>query len=127
MLILGGRLVRHLFYIMSRNELFEYPKDDLINFLSQTFDRIPAGAMKFAAVYILIHGVLNIFLVVQLYRERLWAYLVTIGAMIIFIIYQIYRISIYHSRVLTVITVIDVVFIFLAWNEYKLHKEAKMS
>ncbi len=77
----------------------------------------------FAITYILIHGILNIFLAFQLYRNRLWAYKITIASMIIFISYQIYRIYLRHSGFLTVLTIFDIVFVILTWHEYK-HKKA---
>jgi len=77
----------------------------------------------FATTYILIHGILNIFLAFQLYRNRLWAYKITIASMIIFISYQIYRIYLRHSGFLTVLTIFDIIFVILTWHEYK-HKKA---
>jgi len=72
----------------------------------------------FVAIYLLIHGLLNMFLAIQLYRDRIWAYLVTITITIIFIFYQIHRIILHHSPVLIVVTIFDVLFIILTWHEY---------
>lgn len=111
------------FSTLARNELLEDPNDRMINFLAHVLSNLSSDAKIFAALYILAHGILNIFLSIQLYRDKHWAYLVTIGAMLIFITYQIYRISIYHSLFLTAITIFDAGFVMLAWHEYKYHKE----
>jgi uncharacterized membrane protein len=80
----------------------------------------------FVASYLLIHGILNLFLAVQLYRDRIWAYLATITVTTIFIFYQIHRIIQHHSIFLTFITVFDFLFVILAWHEYNRRKLGKV-
>lgn len=122
-LVLSKDTLHRGFSYVTRNELFEDPNDKFINFLAHTLQNFSSDTKTFAALYIFLHGLLNIFLVIQLYRDKHWAYLVTIGSMILFMFYQIYRISIHHSVFLTVLTVFDAVFIVLAWHEYKYHTE----
>lgn len=110
-----NRALDRLIFFIIRGELLEDPRDIIINFLTN----VPNNARKFAGVYILIHGILNLFLAYQLFKERLWAYLITIWATIIFIAYQIYRIRLYHSRVLMVLTIVDVIFTWLTYREYR--------
>lgn len=112
------------FSLLVRNELLEDPNDRFINFLTYALQNISSDAKTFAALYVLAHGFLNIFLVVQLYRNKHWAYLVIIWVMLISMPYQIYRISIHHSIALIAITLFDAFFIILAWREYKIHKSA---
>jgi uncharacterized membrane protein len=114
------------FSIVTRYELLEDPNDVLINFLMSAFQNVSNNAQIFAAFYLLLHGLLNIFLTIQLYRNKSWAYLVTIGSVLLLMIYQIYRISIHHSLLLTAITIFDVFFIGLAWHEYKYHQEQRI-
>jgi len=111
------------FYLIARNELLEDPNDKFVNFLARALQNLSNNTKTFAALYILIHGLLNIFLAIQLYRDKHWAYPVTIGIMLIVALYQIQRISINHSLILTAITLLDLLFILLAWHEYKYHQE----
>ncbi len=113
------------FYIVSQNELVEDPNDKFFNFLSHGFLNFSADAKKFIAIYLLVHGILNIFLAIQLYRQKHWAYLAMMATALIFVIYQIYRISVYHSLFLTFLTIFDAVFILLIWHEYKYHVNLK--
>ncbi len=113
-----GRIILHF----TRGELVEDPNDPLIHFLTNYMQHLSSNTKTFAAIYILTHGLLNLFLVTQLYRERLWAYLVTIGFMIIFMSYQLVRISHNHSLILTLITIWDVIFVSITWHEYKYRK-----
>lgn len=109
--------------LLTRNELLEDPHDQFIAFLGHALQNLAADARIFAGVYILTHGLLNIFLTIQLYRDKHWAYLVTIGVTLVLMTYQVYRISIHHSLFLTAVTVFDILFVMLAWHEYKNHRE----
>jgi len=111
-----------LFSFLFRNELLENPHDSFIDFMAQAMQNLSTGTKRFAAIYILLHGLLNIFLAIQLYRNKLWAYLVAINVIIVLIFYQIYRIALHHSLFLTVITIFDALFIILTWHEYQYQK-----
>ncbi len=111
--------------VLAQRELAEDPRDVLTNAISHSLQTAPAGAMTFAGIYILFHGLLNIFLVVQLYRKKLWAYIFTIWAISISVVYQIYRISLHHSPLLSLLTILDILFVVLTWHEY-LHQKKKL-
>lgn len=115
------------FSFLVHKELVEDPNDRFINFLAYALQNLSSDAKTFAALYVLAHGLLNIFLVIQLYRNKYWAYLVIVWVMLVSMPYQIYRISLHHSFVLAVITIFDAFFIALAWREYKLCKSAAIS
>ena len=106
-------------YLLARKELVADPHDKFINFIAQFLQNLSANTKTFAAIYLLLRGLLNIFLAIQLYRNKLWAYLATIGFMLVFVSYQAYRIALYHSKVLTSITVFDLLFVILIWHEYR--------
>lgn len=124
-LIIGKARFGSIFSFLARGELIENPRDGLINAGMQALQN-SGGAKTFIGLYFLIHGVTNIFLSIQLYRNRLWAYLVTICVMIIFIAYQYHRILLYHSRFLTAVTVYDVLFVILTWHEYQYQKKLRL-
>ena len=121
-LLLNKETLNSWVYLLVRNELVEDPNDKFMSFLTNALQNLSNDAKTFAALYILAHGLLNIFLWIQLSRNKSWAYLVIIGAMFFSIPYQIYRISISHSIFLTAITAFDVFFVILTWREYKQRK-----
>jgi uncharacterized membrane protein len=124
-LILGRNGLIHLFEFLARGELVEHPPDFLIRAGTRVIQgHVPA---TFVGLYFLLHGATNIFLSIQLYRNKLWAYLVTIGVMAVFIIYQLYRIRLYHSPLLQAVTVYDILFIMLTWHEYNYQKNIRAS
>lgn len=57
-------------------------------------------------------------LVAAVLANRAWAYPAFIAAMIGSILYQAYRMNLDVTFVLVVITVLDLVVLFLAWHEY---------
>lgn len=111
------------FYRISRNELLEDPNDKFIGFLAGLMENFSVDAKTFAALYLLFHGLLNIFLAIQLRRDRHWAYLATITTMSVAMTYQIYRIFLFHSQILAWVTVFDALFIILIWHEYRFHRK----
>jgi len=115
---LDGDLSRGRSYLLVRDELLERPHDRIMNYLVHSLENYSRQALTFAAIYILAHGCLNIFLAVQLYRRRYWAYLLTIATMAVFVLYQIHRIGLYHSKMLLALTTLDAIFILLTWHEY---------
>ena len=71
----------------------------------------------FAALYLLSHGAIKLWLILGLLREKLWYYPTAMVIFGLFIAYQLYRFSFTHSVFLLLITVIDLVVIALTWHE----------
>jgi uncharacterized membrane protein len=117
--ITGKEALFKVFIYFTRAELLEDPNDALIRYIGEHFSTLPNGTIHFAALYILAHGILNIFLSIQIYRHKIWAYSATIVVMIFFVLYQMYRISYTHSIILSLITLFDCLFILLTWRELK--------
>jgi uncharacterized membrane protein len=117
--VLSKATLNNWVYKATENELLEDPHDLIINFLVNKFQTFSSGAQRFAAIYLLFHGLLNIFLAIQLRRNKIWAYPVMITSIIIFMIYQVHRILVHHSLFLTLITVFDVIFLLLTVHEYR--------
>ena len=76
----------------------------------------------FYAFYLVSHGIVNGLIVGGLLLRKLWAYHATFVVLTLFIAYQLYRFSYTHDIGLIVITIIDLIVMALAWNEYRLFK-----
>ena len=76
------------------------------------------SGQRFAAFYLLGHGVVKLWLIIGLWRERLAYYPIAIGVFALFIVYQVYRYSFTRSVLLLLITLVDVVVIWLVWMQY---------
>jgi uncharacterized membrane protein len=73
----------------------------------------------FASLYLLSHGLVKAVLVICLWMNKLWAYPLTIAVFAAFVIYQIYRFTHTHSVALVILTLFDLLLIFLTWKEYQ--------
>ena len=98
---------------VTREEFAEDPHDLVANLLLHSVQHLSVGAQKFAAIYLLAHGVIKLWLIIGLPQETLWYYPVSMAVFGLFIVYQLYRSSFTHSIWLLLITALDVVILAL--------------
>ncbi|MEM5312404.1 DUF2127 domain-containing protein [Paraburkholderia sp. JHI869] len=104
---------------VTRDEFVEDPHDLVANILLHMVQHLSVDAQRFAGIYLLAHGVVKLWLVAGLLRERLWYFPVSIVVFALFIAYQAYRFTYTHSVWLLLVTALDVVVIALTWHEYR--------
>ncbi|MBU6214778.1 DUF2127 domain-containing protein [Patescibacteria group bacterium] len=121
LLLFTGEVVSVIEYLV-RGELIEDPHDFLASAVQQYVPYLSEHSQLFAATYLLSHGIIKIFLAVGLLRNKLWAYPSAIVVFVLFIIYQLYRYAYTHSNFLMLLTVFDVIVIWLTWHEYTILK-----
>ena len=110
---------------VTRDEFAEDPHDLIANFLLHSAENISIGSQSFAAAYLLVHGVMKLWLIVGLLRERLWSYPVALVVFTLFIVYQLYRYAFTRSVWLLALTLVDLIVIGLTWQEWRnLHRRA---
>ena len=103
-----------------QGELIEDPSDVLANLIQHYLPYFSNHTQLFAAMYLLSHGIIKIFLVAGLLRNKLWAYPTAITVFSLFIVYQLYRYTYTHSVFLILLTIFDLFIIWLTWHEYKI-------
>lgn len=79
---------------------------------------LPPHDERFAAIFLLSHGVIKGLLVYALLREKLWVFPWAISVFAGFGLYQIYRYVVEPSGWLIALTVLDVFVILLTWAEW---------
>ncbi|HEY5991872.1 MAG TPA: DUF2127 domain-containing protein [Candidatus Udaeobacter sp.] len=104
-------------------ELAEDPTDRVATFLVHMVRELGADTKLFASAYLIVHGVIKIFLVAGLLRRRLWSYPVSLWFLAGFIAYQTYRFSLNYSLSMIVLSVVDLIVAFLIWREYQARKQ----
>ena len=104
---------------ITQHELSEDPNDLIATHLLRLSSGLTGSAVRFAAVYLLLHGAVKIVLVVALLRTKLWAYPWTIGFLVVFIVYQLYRIVVTPAAWLVALTVFDAAVAGLTWREWR--------
>ncbi|MEN9409829.1 MAG: hypothetical protein RL216_1803 [Pseudomonadota bacterium] len=120
LVFLSHEVIVRIATALTRAELVEDPRDLVAKALRQAAEGVSADAQSFAAWYLFSHGMIKLVLVLAVLANRVWAYPVFILAMIGFILYQVYRMTFDVTPVLGVITVLDLIVLFLAWHEYGL-------
>lgn len=105
--------------MLTQDEIAEDPHDFVANHLRYAASRFSVGSEHFMAIYLLGHGVVKIFVVVALLRNRLWAYPIALIVFGGFVVYQIYRFTLTGGAGLIALSVIDLVVIWFIWLEYR--------
>lgn len=117
--LIGTDTVSRVVEALTQDELIEDPKDFLATHLLAWAQGFSVETKHFYAFYLLSHGLVKLFLVAGLLRNRLWAYPASLVVMGLFIVYQLYRFSYTHGWGLIVLSVFDIVVIWLIWHEYR--------
>jgi len=117
--IVSTRAIVALVNALTQDELVEDPNDFVATHLRSLAQNFSVSSKHFYAFYLLSHGIVKIFLVAGLLRDKMWAYPVSLIVMALFIVYQIYRFSYTYSWGLVVLSVFDLVVMALIWHEYR--------
>ena len=127
--IIGGLLlifvrpetINHIVASLTQYELVEDPKDLIANFIVNSTHLTPQSQL-FGMLYLLSHGIIKIFIVAGLLKDKLWAYPAGIIIFSGFGVYQIYRYIHTYSLGLLILTILDAIVIILTWHEYRIVK-----
>lgn len=122
LLFVSQASIVHLIYSITQEELLEDPRDFIASTILRSTEHLTTGGQHFATFYLLSHGILKGFLVVNLLKEKLWAFPLAIIIFGLFILYQLFRYSLTHSVWLLLLTVLDLAVIWLTWREYQFRK-----
>jgi len=124
--IVGGMLllfvtpdhIRRIAIWLTQGELSQDPHDFIATHILHSAQGVTHGVLLFAAIYLLAHGLIKVVLVVEILRNRLWAYpgliIVTAG----FVVYQLYQMLQIFSWWLLWLTIFDLFIIYLTAREY---------
>jgi uncharacterized membrane protein len=104
---------------LTQHELSEDPHDVIANRILGYTHGLTGSAVTFAALYLLVHGIVKIVLVAALLRNQAWAYPWMIGFLVLFIGYQLYRLALDPTFWLTALTVFDALMVWLTWREWR--------
>jgi uncharacterized membrane protein len=104
---------------LTQHELSDDPSDVFANALFIFASHLQVGTKVFGSIYLLSHGVLKIFLVYHLLKERMWVFPLAIGVMEVFVLYQTYRLHSHPSIGLAFVSLIDMLVILFVWSEWK--------
>jgi uncharacterized membrane protein len=118
LLVVSPAAIDQLSRALTQHELSGDPHDFLATHLLHAAGSLTSSSVRFAAVYLLSHGVVKIVLVTALLKNKIWAYPWMIAFLIAFIVYQVYRMTFAFSIGLLALTVFDVFVGWLTYREY---------
>src|SRR6266508_1776963 len=119
LLVVSPGALNNLAVRLTRAEISEDPHD----FAAHRLLHLTAGlhhTQAFGALYLLSHGAAKIVLVAALLRQQRWAYPAMLVFLLIFIGYQCYRIVYAPSIALALLTLFDLLVVWLTWRECQL-------
>ena len=112
-----------LVIFLTAPELAEDPTDRIATLLQRIVQELGADTKLFASGYLIVHGIIKVFLVAGLLGRRLWSYPVSLWFLAGFIAYQAYRFFFTHSLWMIALTIVDLIVAFLIWREYQARKQ----
>jgi uncharacterized membrane protein len=112
-----------LVVFLTAPELAEDPTDRIATLLQRMVHELSADTKLFASGYLIVHGIIKVFLVAGLLGRRLWSYPVSLWFLAGFIAYQAYRFFFTHSLWMIALTIVDLIVAFLIWREYQACKQ----
>ena len=124
--ISGRLIINKLIIELTQQEISEDTKDFFANYLIRGANNFSSGVHAFAAIYLIFHGAVNIFLVVALSRNKLWAYHWAMVAFSAFVVYQIYRYFHTYSPLLLLLTIFDIFIILIILLEDRRRRAQKI-
>jgi uncharacterized membrane protein len=118
LLFINTATINKLALFLTQEELSQDPHDYIANHILQAAHHVSHGSLIFGSVYLLAHGLVKVVLVVEILRNRLWAYPGLIIVTSAFMIYQIYQFGYSGSITLLLLTIFDAVVVWLTVLEY---------
>jgi uncharacterized membrane protein len=125
LLIIKPEQINHFAKWITEGELSQDKHDFIANHILKTAHDLTGASLIFGALYLLSHGVVKIYLVFEVLRGHLWAYLALITVTGLFVVYQVYRLTVKFSLSLLLLTLFDLLIIYLTQKEYRRHLAAK--
>jgi uncharacterized membrane protein len=110
---------------LTRHDLSVHPDDVFARRVLQLAEGLTGPGVRFAAAYLLLHGLTKVVLVVALLRGQLWAYPWMIAFLLLFIGYQLYRFVLEPSAWLILLSAFDLAVAWLTWREYLRHRQRR--
>jgi uncharacterized membrane protein len=118
LLLISPAALNRLVAALTQHEFVEDPQDRVALALRQAAAHLSANTQLFGSIYLLAHGLVKVGIVVGVLLGRRWAYPAALGFLGLFILYQLYRLGFQYSAGLLLLTLFDIVMLWLTWREY---------
>ena len=106
-------------------ELSEDSKDVIATHLFHWGTQLSVSTKAIVVFYLLGHGVIKLSLLYGLWKNKLVVYPLAAGAFFLFSLYPVYRYAMNHSPWLLLVSLIDLIYVYLILYKYRLLKREK--
>ncbi len=124
LLVVPPASIEHVVRFFTAHELAQDPHDFIASHLLHSASQLTRSATVYGGIYLLSHGITKVVLVVLVLKDKLWAYPLIIALLLVFIVYQVYRLTYKVSFGLVVLTLFDMLVVWLTWREYRIKRRA---
>ncbi len=114
---LGGFIIR-----ITQYHLMLHPNGLFAKAVEKSLEMATDGKL-WAGLFLLSHGAIKLLIVTGMILKKLWAYRVGLAIFVALVLYQIAHIVKTHSVGLSILTTFDIIFILLAWREFRRLKQ----
>lgn len=104
---------------LTENEVFGDAHNPIVAHMVHVLRHLSSDTMLFAAIYLLVHGMVKLVLVAGLLMKLRWAYIAAILAFALFLIYQVFRYTETSSVGLLVLSALDLFVIIMTLLEFR--------
>lgn len=109
----------HIASVLTWHWVVAHPDRAVAQHLYNSVQHISASSERFAAMYLIAHGIVKIGLVAALLKDVRWAYPTAMIVFAAFVVYQLHRFTVTHAILLIPLSLFDLVVIGLIWLEYR--------
>jgi uncharacterized membrane protein len=119
LVVLGPQVLEQFVLTVSARELSEDPDDLFATLARRLVTGLGHDGEVFAAIYLLLHGIIKLVLAICLLRSKTWAFPAASAFFAIFIAYMSYRLALHWSWLLLVLVLIDLATLVLVLREWR--------
>ncbi len=125
LLAVSRNALTNILLFLTQEELTEDPQDYIATHILQFGTHLALSTKIIIALYLLIHGIIKLYLLYGLWKNKLRAYPLSAVVFSLFLVYQLYRYHFNHSLWLLVLSLFDIIYITLILHEYHVMKKKK--
>ena len=125
LLIISQNTITKWVILLTQEELIEDSRDYIATHLLQLGTHFSLSTKLIIALYLVSHGIIKFYLLYGLWKNKLHAYPLSAVVFFLFLVYQLYRYQFSYSALLLVLSMFDVIYIYLILHEYRLLKKSK--
>jgi uncharacterized membrane protein len=118
LIFVNPNAVTKLAVVLTQGELVEDPSSATANYILKIAHSYAISSHTFLIWYLLIHGVIKLFLVGGLLLDKKWSYPLAIVILSLFAIYQVIQYAYTPAIWLLLLTIFDVFIVALVYYEY---------